>query len=99
MKKLFAEGLFIHNDDNGNPCCIGDTIKLTRPYIEYKEFDDEGGFGAIRKIPEKSWSGELVLLISKGVMLRVGKGYISPKFTSKGYNTWKWELIQKAVKR
>ena len=82
-KELFCEGVFIKNDINNVPCCIGDKIKVTRPtFYNQDEY-----------FPETIYYGTLVLLKSKGIMLRFDNGgYYRLTLTNQARNPLKWEL-------
>ena len=89
MKTQFGEGLFIKNDDNGHPCCIGDTVRVKVGkgihFIEDHKID----------LPEAEYEGILVLLKSKGVRIHTYNGlYIRPAFTKSSIRKWTWELIK-----
>lgn len=91
MKQIFGKGLFIRNDENGNPCRIGDVVKVTRSAMSFsgRKYEEDGWVN----IDEQSWSGILCLLKSKGVMVRFSRGYVKPNITNLGLAKWKWELI------
>ena len=95
MKEQFAKGLFIRNDDNGNPCHVGDIVKVTvgeGKLIYVSEWDDHD-----RDTPLESetFTGTLVLLKTKGVAIRQNDGsYIFPALTKNSIKKWKWELIK-----
>ena len=97
MKTQFARGLFIKNDDNGNPCYVGNTVKVkvgegTIP--NNHTWDDRGEI----PLEAKEYEGTLVLLKSKGVMIRLPNNeYIKPNLTDKGYRKWNWKLIKENV--
>jgi len=93
MKVIFAKGLFIKNDDNGNPCNVGDIVQVTRPEMNWSNLSDDLDHQIHRD--EEIWTGILCLLKSRGVQIKTSTGYIKPNLTNRGYNTWKWKLILK----
>ena len=98
LKSLFGFGLFIHKDDFGQPCCIGDQVEVIRPAMKIPSEEILDGFV---EIPEATFTGTLVLLKSKGVMLRLtegipyilGRQYIKPPITNHSRNIWKWRKL------
>lgn len=94
MKTQFAKGLFIRNDDNGRPCCVGDTVKVKVGEGTIPNDHSWGDRGEV-SLQEQEYEGTLVLLKSKGVQIRLNDGtYIKPNLTDKGYRIWVWELIK-----
>ena len=90
MKEIFGKGLFIRNDENRNPCRIGDVVKVTVPKMEFNGWEEKW-----IQIGEHSYEGILCLLKSKGVQIRLSGGnYIKPHTTNMGYQKWKWKLIK-----
>ena len=93
MKEQFAKGLFIRNDDNGNPCHVGDIVEVSVEEGKSLYNDWEGDYTRI--LPAESFIGTLVLLKTKGVAIRQNNGsYIFPKLTKNSIRKWKWELIK-----
>jgi len=92
-RKEFAEGVFILNDKNGKPCCVGDKVKVKVGKGRTDIFlNDESYFS---NLPEKTYIGTLVLLKSKGVAVRLDNGnYIFPRLTNNSIRKWEWELIK-----
>ena len=97
MKEQFAKGLFIKNDDNGVPCYVGDTVKVSvgEGEIKYPTEWDEQEDG--QYLEPEEYTGILVLLKSKGVVVRCLNGsYIQPALTKNSLRKWKWELLKHA---
>ena len=95
MKEQFAKGLFIKNDDNGVPCYVGDTVKVSvgEGKMPHNDYDPE----YLQTIPPKSYTGILVLLKSKGIAVRcLNDGYIQPRLTKNSLRKWEWELLKHA---
>jgi len=89
MKKQFGKGLFIRNDDNGNPCHVGDIVKVT--VGEGIATGDDYSFD----LDSESFIGTLVLLKAKGVAIRKNDGsYVFPKLTKSSIREWEWELVK-----
>ena len=93
-KQPFGYGLFIRNDDSGNPCCIGDRVEVIRPKMIIENEDTLSGEIAIE---ETIFTGILVLLKSKGVRIKLDTGrgteYIKPPITNRSRNIWKWRKL------
>lgn len=91
-KQLWGEGLFVCNDDNGNPCHIGDTVRITRPEFSWGSWEEDED----RKFaPAIDDTGILILRKSKGVCVKLSNGCVLyPKFTKGCYKPMKWELIK-----
>jgi hypothetical protein len=93
MKKY--TDVFVKYDINGNPLFIGDAVRVTRERINFTEELDNG----LRKvdIPAMTWEGEIALLFSKGIRIRLKKGthtsYIKPNLRNSGYVKWTWEKL------
>ena len=89
MKTQFGKGLFIKNDDNGNPCHIGDIVrvKVSGGESTWNDLDVP--------LNDAEYEGVLVLLKSKGVYIRLNNGYyIQPRLTKNSMRKWEWELIK-----
>ncbi len=82
MKK--GTGIFVRNDINGNPIRVGDIVKVTRPEMSFLSINYE----------EQSWTGDVRLLLSKGIVVRSEGQYIKAPIADKSRNIWTWELIQ-----
>jgi hypothetical protein len=92
--KEFCEWVFVKNDIYGNPCHIGDTIKITQPRIQFRKFYENDTYEYI-DVPEKTFEGTLVILKSKGLMLRFDDGtYRHITSTNHARNPLKWELLK-----
>jgi len=105
-KEVFAKGLFIRKDVSGIDCCVGDYVRVTQPAFtirkaEYIGEDYNEGGGCLfekKEIEEKTYEGTLLLLKSRGVVIKLNTGeYITPKLTDKARNPWKWEKINTIV--
>lgn len=80
MREIFGKGLFIRKDKDGNDCCIGDRVEITRPEFtikndNYGDNDDDFFVSSSRTIEESIFEGTLILLKSKGVMIKTEDGY------------------------
>lgn len=84
--------IFVTEDINGYALYVGDKVRVTRKRILYDEGDYDCGIRTI-DIPEQSWDGIIVLLLSKGIQIRVDGQYIKPNLTNKGLVKWTWEKL------
>jgi hypothetical protein len=66
-------GMFVRRDVNGNPCCIGDRVKITAPR-QIHSFPDEDGIDEEQVYEERSDTGVLCLWWSRGLMLKLENG-------------------------
>jgi hypothetical protein len=94
VKVPFAQGLFIRKDDFGKDCFIGDTVEVIRPAMEIPTETNLDGF---IEIPEQTFTGTLVLLKTKGVLIKnsksIGSTYIKAPLTNHSRNKWTWRKI------
>jgi len=88
-KPVLGVGLFVRKDINGNDIKVGDTVKVTRPYMTFESHDE-----TIIEIEETSWIGEVRLLLSKGILIRSNGAYIKAPITDYSRNKWTWELVK-----
>ena len=96
VKTIFGQGLFIRKDDFSRDCCIGDKVEVIRPamVIEHDvDFDNKEDV----EIPEHTFTGTLVLLKTRGVLVKLntGKGtnYVKAPLTNRSRNLWKWRKL------
>ena len=90
MKKY--TDVFVKYDINGNALFVGNKVRVTRERINFTE-DTEYGLSKI-DIPATIWEGEIALLLSKGIRIRLNNGdYIKPNLTNNGYVKWTWEKL------
>ena len=88
-KPLLGVGLFVRKDINGNDIKVGDTVKVTRPYMIFESHDETEV-----EIEETSWIGEVKLLLSKGILIRSNGVYVKAPLTDHSRNKWTWELVK-----
>jgi len=92
--KIFGYGLFIRKDDFGQDCFIGDKVEVIRPAME---IPTEENFDGFVELPEQTFTGTLVLLKSRGVLIKLstGKGtnYVKAPLTNHSRNKWKWRKL------
>lgn len=98
MEKIKYRNVFVRNDINGVPCMVGDRVKITREAINYTKGNVYSEEGEDIDLPEETWEGEIVLLLSKGICIKTTNGgYIHPKIIDRGHVKWTWEVIDKYV--
>ncbi len=95
-KQIFGQGLFIRKDDFGHDCCIGDKVEVVRPEMEIPEDTWEGA--KITIVPERTFTGTLVLLKTRGVLIRCDGHtyitvYVKAPLTNRSLNIWKWRKL------
>ena len=88
-KTLLGLGLFVRKDINGNDIKVGDTVKVTRPYMTFESHDETEV-----EIKETSWVGEVRLLLSRGILIRSNGVYVKAPITNYSRNKWTWELVK-----
>ncbi len=88
-KPVLGVGLFVRKDINGNDIKVGDTVKVTRPYMTFESHDETEV-----EIEETSWIGEVKLLLSKGILIRSSGVYVKAPITDHSRNKWTWELVK-----
>ena len=88
-KPLLGVGLFVRKDINGNDIKVGDTVKVTRPYMTFESHDETEV-----EIEETSWIGQVRLLLSKGILIRSNGVYVKAPITDHSRNKWTWELVK-----
>lgn len=91
-KRILGQGVFVKKDINNESILIGDFVRITRPSIKVNEED-----GNTYRYEEKIWEGQVRLLMSKGLVVKLDKGYIKPPTSDKSINKWKWELIDTLI--
>lgn len=89
VKRLLGVGIFVRKDINGNDIKVGDTVKVTRPYMIFESHDETKV-----EIEETSWIGEVRLLLSKGILIRSNGAYVKAPITDHSRNKWTWELVK-----
>lgn len=88
-KPLLGVGLFVRKDINGKDIKVGDTVKVTRPYMIFETHDETEV-----EIKETSWIGEVRLLLSRGILIRSNGVYVKAPITDHSRNKWTWELVK-----
>lgn len=93
MKKY--TDVFVKYDINGNALFVGDKVRVIREKIHFVEYKDDGE--RIVDVPEEIWEGEIALLFSRGIMIRLNEEghtqYIKPNLGNSGYVKWTWEKL------
>jgi hypothetical protein len=108
VKEIFAKGLFIRKDKYGLDCCVGDLVCVTCPEFTIEKLDKDPIVYEINPIPvfrkqnkifieAHTYEGQLLLLKSKGVIIKTSTGYITPKLTDKARNPWVWEKMHPII--
>ncbi len=106
--KDYGKGLRVKRDINGEWCCVGDRVRLTRPAVYWEKrsvptkrlegmtviMGEEKEKPEIVDLPEAIHEGVLILRISQGVMLKLdNRDVIRPKFSNRARNVWRWEKV------
>lgn len=89
--------VFVKNDVNGNPLFVGDKVRVTRERVHFTE-ETEYEVNRVVNVPAKTWEGEIALLFSRGIMIRLPKEgnhitYIKPNLGNTGLVKWTWEKL------
>jgi len=87
-KQKLGLGIYVRKDIDGRPIHVGDTVRITRPSMQWKQYE-----GSV-KIDEQTWVGEVRLTLSGGVKVFCDGAYIKAPITDNSRNKWSWELLK-----
>lgn len=91
-QELFGYGLFIRKDDFGQDCFIGDHIEITYPKMYFNNMMEKW-----ERKEDITFTGTLVLLKSKGVLIRSDKTnslkYFKPVLAKSSVRINKWRKL------